>query len=90
MTTASKSTSGKKSSAHTEVKIGISDSTHELSFECASSQAEVIAAVNNAIKSNAVLSLSDTKGRELLVPHNKINYVEVGESSERRVGFASE
>jgi len=90
MTTASKSASGKKSSAHTEVKIGISDSPHELSFECASSQAEVIAAVNNAIESNAVLSLSDTKGRELLVPHNKINYVEVGESSERRVGFASE
>lgn len=80
----------KKSTAHTEVKIGISDSTHELTFECASSQAEVIAAVNAAIKSNAVLSLSDTKGRELLVPYNKINYVEVGESSERRVGFASE
>jgi hypothetical protein len=80
----------KKSSAHTEVKIGISDSTHELTFECASSQDEVIAAVNAAIKANAVLSLSDTKGRELLVPYNKINYVEVGESSERRVGFASE
>jgi hypothetical protein len=80
----------KKSSAHTEVKIGISDSTHELTFECASSQAEVIAAVNAAIQASAVLSLSDTKGRELLVPYNKINYVEVGESSERRVGFASE
>ena len=83
-------TAAKKSSARTEVKIGISDSTHELTLECASSQAEVIAAVNDAIKSNSVLSLSDTKGRELLVPHNKINYVEVGESSERRVGFANE
>ena len=80
----------KKSSARTEVKIGISDSTHELTLECASSQAEVIAAVNDAIKNSSVLSLSDTKGRELLVPHNKINYVEVGESSERRVGFANE
>ena len=83
-------TASKKSSAHTEVKIGISDSTHELTLECASSQAEVIAAVNNAIKSSSVLSLSDTKGRELLVPYNKINYVEVGQSSERRVGFAAE
>ncbi|MSX49282.1 MAG: DUF3107 family protein, partial [Actinobacteria bacterium] len=55
-----------------------------------SSQAEVVAAVNAAIKASAVLSLSDTKGREILVPHNKINYVEVGESSERRVGFATE
>jgi hypothetical protein len=83
-------TAAKKSPAHTEVKIGISDSTHELNFECASTQAEVIAAVNSAIKGSSVLSLSDTKGRELLVPFNKINYVEVGESSERRVGFATE
>ena len=90
MSTVAKNTASKKSSAHTEVKIGISDSTHELTLECASSQAEVIAAVNNAINSSSVLSLSDTKGRELLVPYNKINYVEVGESSERRVGFATE
>jgi hypothetical protein len=90
MSTVAKNTAAKKNSAHTEVKIGISDSTHELTLECASSQAEVIAAVNNAIKSSSVLSLSDTKGRELLVPYNKINYVEVGQSSERRVGFAAE
>ena len=83
-------TAVKKGSSHTEVKIGISDSTHELNFECASTQAEVIAAVNDAIKGSSVLSLTDTKGRELLVPFNKINYVEVGESSERRVGFATE
>ena len=90
MSTAAKSASSKKGSSHTEVKIGISDSTHELTLECASSQAEVISAVNNAIKGSTVLSLSDTKGRELLVPYNKINYVEVGQSSERRVGFAAE
>ena len=83
-------TASKKNTSHTEVKIGISDSTHELTLECASSQAEVIASVNNAIKNSSVLSLSDTKGRELLVPYNKINYVEVGQSSERRVGFAAE
>jgi len=83
-------TAAKKNSSHTEVKIGISDSTHELTLECASTQEEVIAAVNEAIKSSSVLSLSDTKGRELLVPYNKINYVEVGQSSERRVGFAAE
>ena len=80
----------KKGSSNTEVKIGISDSTHELNFECTSTQAEVIAAVNSAIKGSSVLSLSDTKGREVLVPFNKINYVEVGQSSERRVGFAAE
>jgi len=78
-----------KGSARTEVKIGISDSTHEINIECASTQAEVIARVNEAIKTSSVLSLSDTKGRELLVPSNKISFVEVGESSDRKVGFAN-
>ncbi|MFY8168598.1 MAG: DUF3107 domain-containing protein [Candidatus Nanopelagicus sp.] len=79
-----------KSTTKTEVKIGISDSTHELNFECESTQSEVIAKVNEAIKSSGVLALSDTKGREVLVPASKISYVEVGESSDRRVGFANQ
>ena len=83
-------TAAKKSSSHTEVKIGISDSSHELNFECSNSQAEVIAKVNEAIKSATVLALSDSKGREILVPHNKISYVEVGESADRHVGFANQ
>jgi len=79
-----------KGSGKTEVKIGISDSTHEINFECSSSQSEVIAKVNEAMKSSSVLALSDAKGREILVPHNKISYVEVGESADRRVGFANQ
>ena len=79
-----------KGSARTDVKIGISDSSHELNFECSNSQAEVIAKVNEAIKSATVLALSDSKGREILVPHNKISYVEVGESADRHVGFANQ
>lgn len=78
-----------KTSARTEVKIGISDSTHEINIECASTQSEVVSKVNEAIKSSTVLSLSDIKGRELLVPSNKISYVEVGESTDRKVGFAN-
>ena len=83
-------TAAKKNSSHTEVKIGISDSTHEIFIECSSSQSEVIAKVNDAIKTSSVLALSDSKGREILVPHNKISYVEVGESADRRVGFANQ
>jgi hypothetical protein len=79
-----------KGSERTDVKIGISDSSHELNFECSNSQAEVIAKVNEAIKSSSVLSLSDSKGREILVPFNKISYVEVGESADRHVGFANQ
>ena len=38
-----------KSSARTEVKIGISDSSNELNIDCANTQAEVVAKVNEAI-----------------------------------------
>ena len=79
-----------KGSSKTEVKIGISDSPREIYIECSSSQSEVIAKVNDAIKTSSVLALSDAKGREILVPHNKISYVEVGESADRRVGFANQ
>ena len=79
-----------KGLARTEVKIGISDSSHELIIDCTNTQDEVIAKVNDAIKASSVLSLSDSKGREILVPFNKISYVEVGESADRRVGFASQ
>ena len=79
-----------KASGKTEVKIGISDSTHEINFESPSTSSEVIAMVNEAIKSATVLALSDSKGREILVPHNKISYVEVGESADRHVGFANQ
>lgn len=78
-----------KGTSKTEVKIGISDSTHEINIECVSTQSEVIAKVNEAIKSSSVLALSDVKGRELLVPASKISYIEVGESIDRRVGFAN-
>ncbi|MBM3698268.1 MAG: DUF3107 domain-containing protein [Actinobacteria bacterium] len=78
-----------KNSSKTEVKIGVSDSTHEINFETVSTQSEVIAKVNEAIKSATVLALTDSRGREILVPHNKISYVEVGESADRRVGFAN-
>lgn len=84
------SKSASKSSGKTEVKIGISDSTHEINFESPNTQSEIVAKVNEAIKSATVLALSDSKGREILVPHNKISYVEVGESADRRVGFANQ
>lgn len=79
-----------KNPSKIDVKIGISDSSRELNIECTNTQSEVIAKVNEAIKLSSVLSLTDSKGREILVPHNKISYVEVGEGADRRVGFANQ
>jgi hypothetical protein len=36
-----------------------------------------------------VLTLTDEKGRRILVPADKVAYVEIGEMEARRVGFGT-
>ena len=70
-----------------QVRIAVSDVASEISFESSESPKEIRAAIDKALSSSSVLSLTDSKGREYLVPAAKIGYVEIGEQSERRVGF---
>ena len=37
----------------------------------------------------AVLTLTDERGRQVVVPSDKLAYVEIGEPESRRVGFGS-
>jgi acetylornithine/succinyldiaminopimelate/putrescine aminotransferase len=69
------------------IRIAISDVASEIAFESTDSPKDVKAAIEKALASGSTLSLTDTKGREYLVPAAKIGYVEIGEQSERRVGF---
>ena len=64
------------------VRIAVTDVISEISFESADSPKDV-----KSIASGTTLALTDTKGREFIVPAAKIGYVEIGEQSERRVGF---
>jgi hypothetical protein len=72
-----------------EVKIGVQYAPRELVLESNQSSAEVEAAVTDAIDGGdkGVLSLVDEKGRRVIVPVDKIAYVEIAESSPRPVGF---
>jgi N-acyl-D-aspartate/D-glutamate deacylase len=79
----------KSAGGNTEVRIGISDSNQELHIEVEGAAEDVIALVNAAVDAGKVLKLTDTKGRQTLVPAAKIGFVEVGPAPERRVGFAS-
>jgi hypothetical protein len=79
----------KSTGGNTEVRIGITESNQELHIEVETSADEVIAAINTAIDSGKALKLTDIKGRQTIVPSNKIGFVEVGQAPERRVGFAS-
>jgi hypothetical protein len=69
------------------IRIAVTNVNSELSFEASESPKEVRAAIDKAIAVGSTLSLTDTKGREYLIPAEKIGFVEIGEQSERRVGF---
>lgn len=72
-----------------DVKIGVEDSRSEISLESTESQETVVAKVEKAMNDGSLLTLVDDRGRTVLVNGSKITYVEVGESSSRRVGFGS-
>ena len=73
-----------------EVKIGVQFAPRELSLESILSPAEVEASVTDAIAAGTgTLSLVDDRGRRVLVPVDKIAYVEIAEASPRSVGFTA-
>jgi hypothetical protein len=72
-----------------EVKIGVQYAGRELVLESAESPAEVEKQVTDAIATGTgVLQLVDEKGRRVIVPVDKLAYVEIAEQSHRPVGFA--
>ena len=72
-----------------EIKIGVQESARELSLESDQSPDEVTAAVQAALASGGLLSLTDDRGRTVLVPAAKLAYVEVGPATKGKVGFGS-
>ena len=72
-----------------EIKIGIQHTARELSLESNLSAPEVEAAITAALKDGGLLTLVDEKDRKVLVPAEKIAYIELGEPTGRRVGFGA-
>jgi hypothetical protein len=73
-----------------EVKIGIPSVPRELRVETSSTPEEVENALKTALAAEAgVLVLSDLNGGKVLVPADKIAYLEFGGTEPRRVGFSS-
>ncbi|MCF3964134.1 DUF3107 domain-containing protein [Streptomyces fuscigenes] len=71
-----------------EVKIGVQHAPREIVLESALSVEDVERAVADALTGKAqLLSLTDEKGRRVLVPADRLAYVDIGEPSARRVGF---
>jgi hypothetical protein len=73
-----------------EIKIGVQHAARELSLESELSAEEVEKTVSAALSGKtSLLVLTDEKGRKVIVPTDRLAYVEIGEPSSRRVGFGA-
>ena len=72
-----------------EVKIGVQYAVRELVLESTQTPDEIEKAVNEALKAGGLLTLVDERGRRVVVPSDRLAYVEIGEPQERRVGFGA-
>ncbi len=74
--------------ARSEVRISVSDQAREITIEVTAERDEVLSIVKKAISESQPLVLTDIRGRQYLIPSAKISSIEIGDSAERRVGFA--
>jgi hypothetical protein len=72
-----------------EVKIGIQHAPRELVVDTGETAETVEKMVADAVGSEGVLALTDSKGRKIIVPAARIAYVEIGGALAGQVGFLS-
>jgi hypothetical protein len=72
-----------------EVKIGIQSIQRELVLESPSSPDEVERSLLNALSNGGMFTVRDEKGGKVLIPADKIGYVELNGTEQRRIGFGN-
>lgn len=73
-----------------DIRIGITNSPREITFESSQSAAEIEAVVAAAFDAgSSFVKLSDNKGKLFIVPTSSFGYIEIGSESSRRVGFVA-
>ncbi|PRY51812.1 uncharacterized protein DUF3107 [Geodermatophilus tzadiensis] len=75
-----------------EVKIGVQHSPRELVVDSPKTPDEIAADVAKAVSGatkDGLLTLEDERGRRVIVPVDRIAYVEIAQADQRRVGFVA-
>lgn len=72
-----------------EIRIGVQHSPREVALETEHTAHEVRERVAAAIADGSLLELNDAKGRTVLVPGEKIAFVEIGSQKAGPLGFAA-
>lgn len=71
-----------------EVKIGVQNAPRELVIETEQSPDVIERSLIDALTAeHGVFTLSDQRGRRIMIPVAKLGYLELGEPEQRRVGF---
>lgn len=70
-----------------EVKIGVQSIPRELVVDTKSTPDEVERSLAEALGSGSLFILPDDRGGKVMVPADKIGYVEFSGNGNRRVGF---
>lgn len=70
-----------------EVKIGVLYAPRELLVETDTAPEEIEKALAKSIVDGGIFSLVDNKGSRVVVPVDKLAYLEIAEPDDRRVGF---
>lgn len=75
-----------------DVRIGITQTPKELEVELAddADRDEVLVSITEQMAGEGVVTLTDRRGKTVIVPVAKVAYVEVGAATtQRRVGFGA-
>ena len=72
-----------------EVKIGIQSIQRELVLDTPSSPDEVERSLATALSNGGMFVVRDDKGGKIMIPAEKIGYVELNGTDQRRIGFGS-
>ena len=72
-----------------EVKIGIQSIPRELVVDTPSSPDEVERSLMTALSNGGMFVVRDDKGGKILIPADKIGYVELNGAEQRKIGFGN-
>lgn len=72
-----------------EVKVGIQNIGREVTVETKASAQAVEQALADALAGSGLFTLTDEKGRKVLIPVAGVAYVDLGAEHARPVGFGS-
>jgi Protein of unknown function (DUF3107) len=72
-----------------EIKIGVQSIQRELVLDTPSSPDEVERSLTTALSNGGMFVVRDEKGGKVLIPADKIGYVELNGGEQHRIGFGN-